>query len=149
MTAGKILGPGTVAEGIMGVDARTGALLTPGESTWRVVSGLAQTGASASAGAKAVEVIRGKVPSSTPPSLSAHKEALGQVHAEVGKLPKGEPGKWGAPQAGDTTKGYRLDPPHPGRAASDPESKPHFNWWDWTGGKRGTGGRSGVVPIED
>ncbi|WP_162487127.1 MULTISPECIES: RHS repeat-associated core domain-containing protein [unclassified Variovorax] len=83
------------------------------------------------------------------PSLSAHKDALRQVHNEVGPLPKGEPGKFGSPQAGDSKKGYRLDPPHNGVAQGDAESKYHLNWWDYSTGKRGNGGRSGAIPIED
>jgi hypothetical protein len=84
------------------------------------------------------------------PSLSAHKQALKKVHGEVGgPLPKGQPGKFGSPQAGDSKKGYRLDPPHDGAGKGDAEAKYHFNWWDYTQGKRGRGGRSGAIPIED
>jgi hypothetical protein len=80
--------------------------------------------------------------------LSACKAALKKVHGELGgPLPKGEPGKFGSPQAGGPKKGYRMDPGHPGRAPGDPESGPHFNWWDYTGGKCGSGGRGGAVPI--
>jgi RHS repeat-associated protein len=83
------------------------------------------------------------------PSLGAHKEALKKVHTELGgSLPPGKPGKFGSPQRGDSKKGYRLDPPH-SRDSSSPESKPHINWWDYTTGKRGRGGKSGAVPIED
>lgn len=85
----------------------------------------------------------------TKPPLSDYKDALDKVHDEVGKLPKGEDGKFGSPQAGDSKKGYRLDPPHDGAAQGDAESKHHFNWWDYTGGKRGKGGRSGAIPIGD
>jgi len=85
----------------------------------------------------------------TKPPLSDYKDALDKVHDEVGKLPKGEKGKFGSPQAGDSKKGYRLDPPHDGAAQGDAESKHHFNWWDYTGGKRGKGGRSGAIPIGD
>jgi RHS repeat-associated protein len=81
------------------------------------------------------------------PSLTAHKEALEKVHEEVGKLPNGEPGSFGSPQAGDSTKGYRLDPGHPRAAPDSPDAGPHFNWWDWINGKRGKGGRQGAVPI--
>lgn len=81
--------------------------------------------------------------------MSAHKEALKEVQQKVGKLPRGKPGKFGSPQAGDAKKGYRLDPPHKGAAKGDPESKYHINYWDYTTGKRGKGGRSGAVPIED
>ena len=84
------------------------------------------------------------------PSLTAHKKALERVHEQVGKLPKGPPGKKGSPQHGDPTKGYRLDPGHPNRPPGDPEAGPHFNWWDYTEGKRRGGrGRKGTIPIED
>ena len=83
------------------------------------------------------------------PSLNAHKEALAKVHAEVGKLPKGEPGKFGSPQAGNALKGYRLDPPHPDARTGSPESGYHLNWWDWSQGKKGKGGRYGAIPIGD
>jgi hypothetical protein len=83
------------------------------------------------------------------PSLNAHKEALGKVHTEVGKLPKGEPGKFGSPQAGNSLEGYRLDPPHPDARTGSPESGYHLNWGDWTLGKKGKGGRFGAIPIGD
>ena len=82
------------------------------------------------------------------PSIGSIKEALGEVHAQVGKLPKGEPGKFGSPQRGTSQRGYRLDPGHPNRPSGDPESDWHINWWDWTEGKRGSGGSSGTVPIK-
>ncbi len=63
------------------------------------------------------------------PSLSAHKKALHAVHEQVGKLPKGQPGKFGSPQAGTSKKGYRLDPPHDNVAEGDAEKLYHFNWW--------------------
>ena len=53
----------------------------------------------------------------------------------------------GAPQAGTPKKGYRMDQGHPTHEPGEPGSGPHFNWWDYTGGKRGRGGRSGTVPI--
>lgn len=82
------------------------------------------------------------------PPLSSYKKALGKVHDEVGRLPKGEPGKFGSPQRGCPKKGYRLDPPHPDAPPGSPETGHHINWWDYTGGKRrGGGGRKGVVPI--
>jgi RHS repeat-associated protein len=81
------------------------------------------------------------------PRLTACKIALRKVHELVGKLGKGKPGKFGSPQRGNSKVGYRLDPPHPGRPPGDPEAGWHINWWDWTKGKKGTGGRSGAVPI--
>lgn len=86
---------------------------------------------------------------SAKPSRGAHKKALKKVHELVGKLPRGRPGKFGSPQRGTPAKGYRLDPPHPEAAGGSPESGHHVNWWDYTQGKRGRGGRSGAVPIED
>ncbi|TXL12852.1 hypothetical protein BMR05_14010, partial [Methylococcaceae bacterium HT4] len=86
---------------------------------------------------------------SVKPSLSDHKKALKKVQQEVGALPKGKLGKFGSPQAGDRKKGYRLDPPHNGAAKGSAESKYHINWWDYTNGKRGKGGRSGAVSIDD
>ncbi|HEX6048194.1 MAG TPA: RHS repeat-associated core domain-containing protein [Gemmatimonadaceae bacterium] len=83
-----------------------------------------------------------------PPALSKIKAALAAVHGEVGKLPKGKPGKFGSPQRGTTKKGYRLDPPHPNEKPGSPEEGWHINWWDWTEGERGSGGRSGGVKIE-
>jgi len=40
----------------------------------------------------------------TKPPLSDYKDALDKVHGEVGKLPKGEDGKFGSPQAGDSKR---------------------------------------------
>jgi RHS repeat-associated protein len=82
------------------------------------------------------------------PALSAVKNALRRVHDRLGKLPKGQPGKWGSPQRGTPEKGYRLDPGHPDRPAGDPETGPHINWWDWTKGKKGKGGEHGAEPIK-
>jgi RHS repeat-associated protein len=81
-------------------------------------------------------------------SLSKCKKALEKVHEEVGWLPKGKPGKFGSPQRGTSMKGYRLDPPHARATPGSPDSKPHINWWDYTGGKRTSGGRKGSIPIE-
>jgi RHS repeat-associated protein len=83
------------------------------------------------------------------PSIGGIKGALSEVHGEVGKLPKGEAGKFGSPQRGTSVKGYRLDPGHARAPIGSVESRPHINWWDWTAGKRGTGGRSGAVPIKE
>ncbi|HWX20794.1 MAG TPA: RHS repeat-associated core domain-containing protein [Candidatus Binatia bacterium] len=82
------------------------------------------------------------------PSLSACKNALKKVYDRLGKLRKGKPGKFGSPQRGTPKKGYRLDPPHPDAVPGSPETKYHINWWDYTGGKKGTGGRYGAEPIE-
>ena len=82
-------------------------------------------------------------------TLSGTKSAVKEAQEKVGgSLPKGEPGKQGSPQRGDSKKGYRLDPGHPNRPAGDAESGPHVNWWDYTKGKRGAGGESGAIPIK-
>jgi len=82
------------------------------------------------------------------PTLSEHKDALKEVHKEVGRQPKGEPGKFGSPQRGDTKKGYRLDPPNP-KGKGKERTHEHINWWDYSAGKRKSGGgRKGYVPIE-
>src|SRR5688500_17081055 len=48
-------------------------------------------------------------------------QAAGELHRRVAKLPKGVPGKLGSPQRGTSTKGYRLDPPHPNAKPGTPE----------------------------
>jgi len=84
----------------------------------------------------------------TRPPFSAYKRALREVHDEVGRLPKGSPGKFGSPQRGNSKMGYRLDSPHPKARPGTPECGYHINWWDYTAGKKGSGGRSGAVPIK-
>jgi RHS repeat-associated protein len=80
--------------------------------------------------------------------LSDTKVALKKVHEILGgSLAKGDYGKFGSPQRGTPLKGYRLDPAHPGRPVGHPESVPHINYWDYTNGKRGSGGISGAIPI--
>jgi hypothetical protein len=72
------------------------------------------------------------------------------VYKELGiskPLPKGEGGKFGSPTAGDSKKGYRLDPAHPDRPMGDAETVPHINYWDWTSGKKGNGGKYGAIPL--
>jgi RHS repeat-associated protein len=80
------------------------------------------------------------------------KSALKKVYKELNidkPLPKGKPGKFGSPTAGNEQKGYRLDPAHPDRPKGDKESVPHINYWDWTGGKKGKGGKYGAEPLID
>ncbi|MCU7861942.1 MAG: hypothetical protein KZQ86_19430 [Candidatus Thiodiazotropha sp. (ex Lucinoma kastoroae)] len=62
-------------------------------------------------------------------------------------MPKGKTGKYGSPQRGDSKKGYRYDREgHPN--SNDPnEQGPHINYWDYTKGKRGKGGKSGAIPL--
>ena len=84
----------------------------------------------------------------TNPSLSNTKSAVKEAQEKVGgSLPKGKPGKFGSPQRGDSKKGYRLDPGHPGKPQGDPEAGPHVNWWDYSKGKR-DGSNSGAIPIK-
>ena len=83
-------------------------------------------------------------------TISDTKSALKQVYQKLGiqqPLPKGERGKFGSPTAGDSKKGYRLDPAHPDRPKGDIETVPHINYWDWTGGKKGNGGKYGAIPL--
>jgi len=86
-------------------------------------------------------------------SLSETKEALIKAKKELGlkqgeSLPKGKQGKFGSPQRGNAQKGYRLDPSHTNAKPGSGEEYPHVNWWDYSKGKRGNGGRSGVIPIK-
>jgi len=55
--------------------------------------------------------------------------------------------KFGQPMRGTPKKGYRLDQGH-AREPNEPESGPHFNYHDYTKGKRDSGGIKGVVPIK-
>ena len=88
------------------------------------------------------------------PPLSAYKAALKQVHALVGKLPGSARGKAnnGSPMRSMGKVGYRLDPGHVDTATVKyPESEKgiHFNYEDYTGGKRKTSaGVKGAVPVE-
>lgn len=82
-------------------------------------------------------------------TISAIKASLRVVHQIVGKQKKWKKGKFGSPQYGNGKKGYRLDPGHKDRAVDEPEFGPHINWWNYTGGKRKSGGgSSGAIPIK-
>jgi len=83
------------------------------------------------------------------PTLTASRTALRQVHRIVGRLPGSArgTGRFGSPMRGDAVRGYRLDPPHPNAAVGSPEAGYHINYWDWTKGKRGSGGVWGAIPI--
>jgi len=86
-------------------------------------------------------------------SLSGTKDALSQAKGKIGlnpteSLPKGQQGKFGSPQRGDSKKGYRLDPAHPNAKTGSAEEHPHVNYWDYSKGKRGNGGVEGAVPIQ-
>ncbi|TDB58549.1 RHS repeat-associated core domain-containing protein [Arundinibacter roseus] len=90
--------------------------------------------------------------SSSGVKISNVKGALRQVYDKLGisgSLPKGEKGKFGSPTAGDSKKGYRLDPAHPDRPKGHEESVPHINYWDWTNGKKDRGGKYGAIPLVD
>jgi len=87
----------------------------------------------------------------TTPSIASVKKALKEIHKLVGKLPKGKPGKFGSPQRGNQTKGYRLDKKGHPNTNNPNETGPHINWWDFSKGKwnKGKGpGRKGAVPID-
>jgi len=86
-------------------------------------------------------------------SLSGTKDALSQAKGKIGlnpteSLPKGQQGKFGSPQRGDSKKGYRLDPSHPNAKPGSAEEHPHVNYWDYSKGKRGNGGIEGAIPIK-
>jgi len=86
-------------------------------------------------------------------SLSGTKDALSQAKGKIGlnpteSLPKGQQGKFGSPQRGDSKKGYRLDPAHPNAKPGSAEEHPHVNYWDYSKGKRGNGGIEGAIPIK-
>ena len=79
-------------------------------------------------------------------SENEHSVVQKLIHAG---LPKGhKEGKFGSPQRGDSKKGYRYDKEgHPN--AKDPNEKgPHVNYWDYTKGKKGKGGKHGAIPVD-
>jgi len=84
--------------------------------------------------------------------FGAIKKALQEIYKllNINKpmKPKGK-GKYGSPMRGDSKKGYRLDKGHSNRPKGDPECGDHINYWDYTKGKRGKGGKSGAVPINN
>ena len=86
-------------------------------------------------------------------SLSGTKKALGIAKSKLGldrteSLPKNK-AKFGSPSRGDKRKGYRLDPAHPNATPGSGEEYPHINYWDYTNGKRKSGGISGAIPIKE
>ncbi len=86
-------------------------------------------------------------------SLSETKEALILAKKKIGLaddeiLPKINNGKFGSPQRGTPKRGYRLDPAHPNAKLGSGEEFPHINYWDYSNGKRGSGGVSGAIPIK-
>jgi hypothetical protein len=93
-------------------------------------------------------------PSGGNPPLSAYKKAVREAEEKIGGHIGGAgrgKAKYGSPMRSTgfgRKKGYRLDPGHPDKLPGDPEAGPHINWFDWTGGKRGRGGRAGVIPIK-
>jgi len=86
--------------------------------------------------------------SSTEPEPVTKKEAVKQAHKEVGKQTERGKGKFGSPMRGNSKKGYRLDPPNP-RGQGREKTNRHVNWWDYTKGKKGKGGRKGYIPIKE
>jgi RHS repeat-associated protein len=141
-STGTAIGVGLVpiaGDAIDIVGALMGTDLLTGESITGAMVGVSIAGTIAGSGKLAREVAK--------PSIGAIKGALEEVHAAVGKLPKGSPGKFGSPQRGTSKVGYRLDPPHPKAKPGTPEVGWHINWWDYSEGKRGRGGRSDAVRI--
>ncbi|HRX28164.1 MAG TPA: RHS repeat-associated core domain-containing protein [Saprospiraceae bacterium] len=74
----------------------------------------------------------------------AVKEAYKKLNVE--SLPKFKKGKFGSPQRDSGKKGIRLDKEAHPKTTNPNENGPHINWWDWTKGNRGKGGRSDAVP---
>jgi len=153
----------TYQEGInfrqLGIANSMSDLTGVGELTGMMIGELSQElfGDSAVLGVLALTLSKGKVKASlgstkgaAKGSLSGTKEALLKVKDILGggSLAKGKQGKFGSPQRGDANKGYRLDPAHPNAKPGSGEEYPHINWWDYTKGKRGKGGRSGAEPIK-
>ena len=85
------------------------------------------------------------------PSLSAVKNAVREAEEAIGEHIGGAgrgTSRLGSPMRSSGKKGYRLDPGHDPMPGRNPdELGPHINWYDWTGGKSGRGGREGVIPI--
>jgi RHS repeat-associated protein len=82
------------------------------------------------------------------PQPVTKKEAVREAHKEVGKQTERGTGKFGSPMRGNSKKGYRLDPPNPNGKGLEKTNR-HINWWDYTKGKRGSGGRKGYIPIKN
>lgn len=84
-------------------------------------------------------------------TLSQVKVALKEVYRKLGidgPLPRMKKGNMGSPQRGTTTRGYRLDNEGHPNSTNPNEKGPHFNYWDYTVGKRKTGkGVKNAVPI--
>jgi len=82
----------------------------------------------------------GRAPGRQMPPLSAYKDALRQLHAKYGKIPKvgGQVGRKSSLVRILGKKRYRLDPGHPNATAAG-EKGIHFNYEDYTNGKSNTG----------
>ena len=81
------------------------------------------------------------------PKPVSKKEAVKEAHRQVGKQTERGTGRKGSPMRGNTKKGYRLDPPNP-KGTGLEKTHRHVNWWDYTQGKRKSGGRKGYIPIK-
>ena len=78
------------------------------------------------------------------------RKALQKAYEKLGvkSLPKMKKGKFGSAQRGSSKKGVRLDTEGHPNTTNPNETGPHINWWDWTKGKKGRGGRHDATPIE-
>ena len=78
------------------------------------------------------------------------RKALNAAYKRLGvnTLPKGKKGKFGSPQRGDSKKGVRLDSEGHPKTTNPNETGAHINWWDFSKGKRGKGGKSGATKID-
>ncbi len=77
----------------------------------------------------------------------AVEEAYKRLNVE--SLPKFKNGKFGSPQRGDARRGIRYDKEGHPNSTNPNEAGPHINWWDYTTGKRSSGGQSDAVPIKN
>ena len=78
------------------------------------------------------------------------RKALKAAYDKLGvkSLPKFKKGKFGSAQRGNSKKGVRLDKEGHPKSTDPNEAGPHINWWDYSKGKRGKGGKSGATKIE-
>jgi hypothetical protein len=88
------------------------------------------------------------------PAISQIKKALLKVYKKLGiekGLPKMKKGKYGSPQRGTTTKGYRYDKTGHPKSTNPNEKGAHINWWDYTKGNYNKGkgpGKKDAIPFK-
>ena len=95
-----------------------------------------------------LESTLGKTKGSISATKDAVKEARSKLNLAEDTVLEKNTGKYGTPMRGNNQKGYRLDPAHPNAIPGSGEEYPHINYWDYTNGKRKSGGIKGVIPIK-